>query len=485
MNLEALVARGEAFHESLGRESYLTGAGLKDAPEFQRIFEQHADLGSEEALEIARSSGSKELLEWIVDLRVGRRTAKLEDEQLLWEQSTTLRLDGQEIPYLRAPIDLVNSPDRDFRIALDEARVSQGAAGLNGIRRDRFGLECDEVTSLGMGDYVATRSALSGIDLDGLGRAGEAFLERTADLYRDVLKQLVRRRLGLDLADLVRADARWAFRADQFDDAFPSDGLVPTATRQGREIGLDPLQNGRIRLDTEERPSKQPRAFCAPVRVPGEVYLVLRPRGGHADFQTFWHEHGHALHFASADPELPLAARWLGDNSVTEGFAMLFDHMTIDPRWLKRYTPLKAGEAKDLVFELAVSELCMVRRYCAKLCYELVMYRGDLSRMAPEYAERLTNATLFRYPEGEYLLDVDPGFYSARYLRAWQLQALLAQTLTQQFDEDWYRNPRAGGLIQHLMSRGQADDGDRLAKRAGLAALSFEPVARSLEAALQ
>ena len=50
--------------------------------------------------------------------------------------------------------------------------------------------------------------------------------------------------------------------------------------------------------------------------------------------------------------ELPFEARWLGDNSVTEGFAMLFDHMTLDPRWLVRYTPLKPGEAKDLVFEL-------------------------------------------------------------------------------------------------------------------------------------
>jgi hypothetical protein len=481
VTLETLLRRGEEFHQVLGRESYLTGAGLKDTPEFQRIFDQYADLYDDEALEAARDSGSYELLEWVLDLRVGRRTARIEERQLLWEQDATLRVGETEVPYLRAPIDLANSPDRDFRIQLDDVRVAAGAAGLNGMRRDRFALEREELLAAGLGDYVETRAKFSGIDIEALGRAGEEFLAATRDLYREVLQQVVRRRLGLDLTDLVRSDSRWVFRAEKFDHAFSSEGLLQIARRQAKEMGLDPLQNGRIQLDTEERPGKQPRAFCAPVRVPEEVYLVLRPRGGHADYHTFWHEHGHAHHFASMDPELSFEARWLGDNSVTEGFAMLFDHMTLDPRWLMRYPGLESGEARDLVFELGVNELFMLRRYAAKLGYEIRLHRGDLDRMGPEYAERLTEATLFRYPEGEYLLDVDPGFYSARYLRAWQLQALLASQLTERFDEDWFRNPRAGGYIQHLMSRGQADNGDQLAKRVGGGPLSFEPLRRSLE----
>jgi len=339
------------------------------------------------------------------------------------------------------------------------------------------------VLGLSLGDYVETRSALSGFDLDRLGAAAQVFLSDTEDAYREGLTQVARRRLGLGLGDLVRSDAIWAFRADRFDAAFEPTRLVPAATRQSREMGLDALQRGRIRLDIEERPGKQPRAFCAPVSVPHEVYLVLRPRGGHADYQTFWHEHGHALHFASMDPDLSFAARWLGDNSVTEGFAMLWGHMTLDQRWLRRYAGLKAGEARDLAFELAVSELFMVRRYAAKLSYELVLHRGNLERLGSVYAEHLTRATLFRFPEEIYLLDVDPGFYAARYLRAWQLQATLASTLTEQF-EDWYRNPRAGGFIQHLMSRGQAENADALARQVSGASLSFEPVARSLTAAL-
>jgi len=37
-------------------------------------------------------------------------------------------------------------------------------------------------------------------------------------------------------------------------------------------------------LDLDSRPNKTPRAFCAPVVVPGEVHLVLTPVGGRDDF---------------------------------------------------------------------------------------------------------------------------------------------------------------------------------------------------------
>jgi hypothetical protein len=104
--------------------------------------------------------------------------------------------------------------------------------------------------------------------------------------------------------------------------------------------------------------------------------------------------------------------------------------------------------------------------------------------MGPEYEERLSRATLFRYPEREYLLDVDPAFYAARYLRAWQLQSLLAVTLTERFDDDWYRNPRAGAFVQHLMSSGQSENADQIARRVSGAPLSFEPLIRNLETAL-
>jgi len=82
-------------------------------------------------------------------------------------------------------------------------------------------------------------------------------------------------------------------------------------------------------------------------------------------------------------------------------------------------------------------------------------------------------------------LDVDPGFYAARYLRAWQLQAALAEHLTQHHDVDWYRNPRAGVDLQDLMRRGQEDPAHVLAEQVTGARLSFEAVTERLMRMLQ
>lgn len=480
MTRDELAARGEALHEELGREAYLTGAGLKAAPAFQAIYQRYEDLAGDAALATARASGSPALLEWIVDVRIGRRVAPFDEQQLVWEQQAVVAADGEAVPYLRVPIVLANTADRERRRRLDEARAAV-VRDLEPIRRERFLVERDAVRAAGFADYVDAVAFLSGVDVRGLAAQAQAFLDATAGAYRECLAQLVRRRLGVPVAQLTRGDVPWVFRAERFDGAFPERELVPLAARQMHELGLEVTRGGRIRFDTAEREGKQPRAFCAPVRVPDEVYLVIRPRGGHHDYRTLWHELGHALHFASVDRDLPFEARWLGDNSVTEGFAMLWDHMTLDAVWLRRYTTLSAGEVRDLVFENGVNEMYLVRRYAAKLLYEIELHRSDLTGMGERYAELLSAATLFRYPAADYLVDVDPGLYAARYLRAWQLQALCAAALTERYDDDWFRNPAAGSVIEEWMRRGQRDPAHVLAQDVSGRPLGFEAVVQGFE----
>ena len=474
MNLEELQSRGEMMQEELGREYYETGCGNKRKANFQDIYDKYDDLTGDEALGVVRASGSTQLTEWVVGLRTGKKVAQLDEKRHSWEQEATVSIAGACVPYLKVPIEISNSSDREYRKALDTARSRLAAGNLTDLLRERFRVEHEEVEALDLGDYVAAVGRLADIDLDDLGRQADAFLTETADIYRDSLTRLVAKRLGAGVNGLVRSDAAWVFRADDFDHAFDPAGAVQLAVDQMREMGLDAAQAGRVHFDTEDRPGKQPRAFCVPVRVPHEVYLVLRPRGGHYDYRTLWHELGHAMHFASVDPEMSFEARWLGDNSVTEGFAMLWDHLTLDGDWLRQYTALSGRDVANLAFELAVSELYMLRRYAAKLCYELALHRSDFCDAGGEYVDRLTSATLFTYPAEDWLLDVDAGFYAARYLRAWQLEAAIASELRERFDTDWYRNPRAGSFVQHLMSRGQADPAHRLTTEVTGCALTFD-----------
>ncbi len=483
MTPDALRARGERFHEELGREGYLTGAGLAAEAHFEEIFERHADLAGEEAFEAARPDPL--LFAWVVDNRVGRAVAALEDRLHAWEAGATVALqDGTVMPYQRTAVAIANEAERPRRLMLDRARRAV-LAEPTALRAERLGRERDLIEGLGLGDFVSARAALAGIDLDALGDACGSFLTRTSDPYRDALAERLRAQLHLRPGEADRADAAYLFRGVAFDDAFPAADLVPTACRQVGEMGLDAESGGRIRYDTEERERKRPRAFCAPVRVPDEVYLVIRPFGGASDYRAFWHELGHALHFSHASATLPFEHRWLGDNSVTESFATLFEHQLLAPAWLGRFSPLRGDRLRAFVRDQAFARLAVVRRYAAKLRYELALFRAPrLADGADRYVATLTEATLFRYAPEDYLLDLDEGFYAARYLRAWQLEAGLSALLTERFDEDWFRNPRCGPFVAGLMARGQRDDAAALSAEVLGRPLDFSALAATCERAL-
>jgi hypothetical protein len=214
----------------------------------------------------------------------------------------------------------------------------------------------------------------------------------------------------------------------------------------------------------------------------------MRPHGGQTDWNTFLHELGHALHFAYMRPDLPYEYRWLGDNSITEGYAMLFDHLMQDEGWLERYTEVGPANVRTFLRAVGFEELHFLRRYAAKLGYEIELYGGNLPWDAlPElYTERLTSATSFRYSPADAFVDVDPRFYAARYLRAWQLQALITETLVENYDTDWWRNPRAGPwMCSALFGEGQRELADEQAQRVAGKKLTFDPLVRAVTRLLQ
>src|SRR4029453_14291058 len=185
-------------------------------------------------------------------------------------------------------------------------------------------------------------------------------------------------------------------------------GEMETSIRgQVREMGVDPEAGGRVRFDTGEREGKRSRAFCAPVRVPDEGYLALGRPGGQTDWKNSLPGLGHGLHFANMRPDHPMEYRWMGDNSITEGYAMLFDHLTQDAGWLQRYTGLDRKTLPTYLRAAGFEELHFLRRYSAKLIYETHLYGGDVpwDALPDLYVEQLTGATTFRYSRAAAFVD--------------------------------------------------------------------------------
>ena len=498
LSIERLRTDGEQFLIELSREIYLSHAGMKASAELQAIYAKYRRILGEEALDVARdfllssAEGTDEhrsariLLDWQVESQSSRELAAHDEREIAWEGAAVVQVgDGRQIPYQAVSIELGNSTDARERAAIEQARRALVAAELAPLRRERLQRERDITESLDIADgYNATWERLSGVSLTGLGAECEAFLRDTQAMWDDVAPAVVKRVLGMDIRETTRGDALALFRAREFDAAFPANAMDASIRRQVREMGIDPDAAGRIHYDIGEREGKRSRAFCAPVQVPGEVYLVLRPHGGQVDWNTYLHELGHALHFAYMRPDHPMEFRYMGDNSVTEGYAMLFDHLMQDAGWLQRYTGLDKRATPAFLRSAGFEELHFLRRYSAKLLYETELYGGAVGWDAlPDlYVDRLTGATSFQYAPADAFVDVDPRYYAARYLRAWQLQSVLTETLVERYDADWWRNPRCGPwMMQSLFGEAQRELAQEQAQRVAGKSLGFAPLIRSIE----
>jgi hypothetical protein len=138
----------------------------------------------------------------------------------------------------------------------------------------------------------------------------------------------------------------------------------------------------------------------------------------------------------------------------------------LDRAFLAEYLP---HELAGRFLRLASRALLyMLRRYCAKLDYELVLHDGALDAAKAEaYAAKLTQATRVVYDTTDYLIDVDHGFYCARYLRAWFFEANLSAQLAAGFGPDWFATPEAGEFLRSLWEEGQRLRLDELEERLG------------------
>ena len=58
-------------------------------------------------------------------------------------------------------------------------------------------------------------------------------------------------------------------RGVDWDAAFPAEAMLPALEATLAELGIDLHAQQNVELDVEERPNKDPRAFCAPIEVPG------------------------------------------------------------------------------------------------------------------------------------------------------------------------------------------------------------------------
>ncbi len=452
----------------LDEEYYLHYAGLKEGFDLQPIYARYAELT---ALETASFVGGtvdgdrrrRELWRFTCEGYLGDLTRELSERQARTEAELKATVEGEEIPYRMLRPTIANEPDRAKRRRLEELRAALGEEHLNPIHLEAALAVREGVEALGASSYLELYRDRFGMGLDELAAQCRAFLDETERLWEEAGERLFRERAGVSLGEAERWDVPRVFRAPTWDGQFPADRMVPALEATLADLGIDLRSQENVHLDVEQRPLKTPRAFCAPIEVPGKVMLVIQPMGGPDDWRALFHEAGHTEHFANTSADLPVEERRLGDNAVTEGWAMLFQHLTDDPAWLTRR--LDFPRPHEFAAEGATGLLYFVRRYCAKILYELEFHAAaDPTTMRGRYVEILGEALKIAPSPTEYLADIDAGFYVSSYLRSWAFEAQLRDFLREELGTTWFARREAGDLLRELWSLGQRPTAEELLK---------------------
>ena len=125
---------------------------------------------------------------------------------------------------------------------------------------------------------------------------------------------------------------------------------------------------------------------------------------------------------------------------------------------------LGVEDPEAAVAHARAARLVLLRRYSAKLAYELELHGGssELDQMPARYAALLGDALRVPWPRESWLADVDEGFYAACYLQAWALEYRWRAAVRERHGESWFESAGAGEWVRGLWRQGQRLDAREL-----------------------
>jgi hypothetical protein len=479
--LDQFRDQADGFIRDLDEQYYLHFSGQKETLDVEQVYERYEELTK---LETAQklTGAPTELWRFACEGFLGNLTREHQARLAKAEAELETTVDGETIPYRMLRVAMSNEPDRDKRKRLEEARLRLLDEHLNPIYLDAVQIDQEAVRRLDAPNYYELYKRF-GFRLDEVAAECQEVLDDTERLWEREGDKLFRSRLGIGLDDAQPWDVVRLFRAPELDKLYPNDQMLPALEHTLTDLGIDLHAQENVHLDLDARPSKSPRAFCAPIEVPGKVMLVIQPIGGKDDWEALFHEAGHTEHYANTSGDLPMEARRLGDMAVTEGWAMLMQHLVTEPAWLNRR--LDVPRVEELAHDGAVSLLYFVRRYAAKLLYEIEFFQTqNIPSMRNRYAEILGDSLKLPINPESYLDDIDGSFYVTGYLRSWAFEAQLREFLRSELGNDWFAKRDAGDLLRELWSLGQGPTADELLRDVTGAKLEMASVAERIREGL-
>jgi hypothetical protein len=475
----------EAFSEAYNRAIYGHRSGRDPHLDLEPVYDRYGDLFRREALDELRAESeeafterarkcAKHLLADAVEHHLAVAVRPLTEEIATHDALATVEWEGRDLPY-RATGSMVTRLERaDVRreLARRRERVVQE---INDLRSERLEKILESAVALGAESRAALRSELHGVDWAGLASAGERLLGETERPFVDAAELAFREHADVRLANASAADLAHLNRFVGFDDIFRPGRLRSVYRDVFAGLRIRTAAQENVAIDLADRGAKHPRAFCAPVRVPADVRIVLRRRGGYGDYLSILRQGGHAQQLAFTSPSTRVEFRRAGRGAAAEAFALLVESIAREPAWLEGRFGLPRG-ARGFGKLVALERCASVRRLAALAVYEEQLCSGRLSlASAPSrYAELLAEALAVQTGSARYLAALDEDLPAPERLLARALEVQLRDGFKVRFGSRWWETREAAELLKEIWSAGTEYTAVEVAAELGLGAITLD-----------
>jgi len=270
----------------------------------------------------------------------------------------------------------------------------------------------------------------------GAGKLAEALLTGTHDLASEAFAHACTR-AGIEGADAT--ELLWALTGARFSGLFHAEARSRRIGNDWDALGLRRALASHAR-SAPAHPGLFPYGHVLVASAPSDVRVSL-PALEHGLLSELAAADavGRAVGMTHASPSLPTSLRHGSVSSVARSLGALGGLMFAEPLFLMRVRGLSRRESEE-VARLAAAFSLLEARLCAAAVLSRGLHGDNWLMQSADLASRALTRTLPTALGAWFVTRVSPG----APLRAKVHALAIAAAFRERFDEDWFRNPRAG-----------------------------------------
>lgn len=453
MHVQTLTREWEAREDALSLEYYKQYAGLgASEPLMERFADEVQALAQQGLATLKRADLPPLLWQGMVAAARAREMTKLQNEVYRQRnEDVKVRVAGEDVTL--NSVRMFNQKHlRDARVRKEAFdALMEKASVLTPTLRARFSLAAGAWSPYGMTPLDAylveervTLDQLKRIVDDAAMRSKPEFLKAAAEFSQEILGK-----------PFEAHDDMYVFRHAIFnpvDKHFAKVDFHKEFLKVGKRLGL---AAETIHVDGEPRPGKFSSPVCFGVRIPGDVRVLYQRTTPIGDYESFYHEMGHAVHFAHVDAKRQFHERRLIPNGVAELFSTLFEEVAMDPVYLTEDLGLPKDAVQEVLRRRRFMELYFLTFYGANGMHKVRFWTErlweDFDKADKAYADLSERYMGVRLPgvywQTHHVLSMND-VYAPSYLLAHVRKAELIRHLQQRHGRAWWRDPEAGAVLK-------------------------------------